>query len=145
MANRGQALTGKRRSTPKTTIVNADDSMKVMFKKVGNGHAFPFIWADEVTMAQGETEITVATGVKFHGYDLATYGNVTATPLSNPGGYVWVEKNTTTNTVKVVCSSAAGAGGVKYDVKIILGVDFDKTIVESWKCKGNTGSMPCLP
>jgi hypothetical protein len=145
MTQLGQALTGKRKSTPKITRIDGDDNMKAVYKQAGNNHAYPFIWADTVTLASGTTEITIAESVKFHGYDLATYGTITATPLSNPGGYFWIDKNTTTNVVKLVCSNAAGAGGVNFDVHFMLGDDLDKTTLEAWACRGNTGAMPNFP
>jgi len=93
-------------------------------------------------MVSGATEVVVASGIKFHGYDLATYGNVTATPLADPTGRVYVSKNTSTNVVKVVNTTAAGAGGIDYDVKFMLGVDPD---IESIYCRGNRGASQSLP
>ena len=137
----GQPLTGKRKSTPKITRILADDGSRMIYKKMGDNHGQPFLWADLVTMAAGDTEVVVASGITFHGMDVATYGNVTATPMANPGGYVWIDKNTTTNVVKIKCSAAAGSD-INYDVKVMLGND--PTIANLY-CRGFGGPMPALP
>lgn len=130
------------KSMPKICRINGDDNLKIIFRNLGNNHAYPFLWADKFTMVSGATEVVVASGIKFHSYDLATYGNVTVTPLADPVGRVYVNKNTSTNVVKVVNTTAAGAGGMDYDVKFMLGVD---PSIEDIYCRGNRGAAPSFP
>ena len=140
----GKAQTGSRSSTPKITKISADDNMKLMYKNMGNNHTVPFMWADSVTLVSGTTEIVVASGVKFHGWDLATSGNVTVTAVGDPGGYLYVDKNTVTNVVKVVTSSAPAADCV-IDVKYMMGDASTARYIEDMFCRGNTGASASLP
>ena len=57
MPQLGQALTGFRKSTPKVCKVMADDGDKLLYKFVGNNHAYPFIWAETVTHSGTATVI----------------------------------------------------------------------------------------
>lgn len=141
MAGLGQALTGKRASTPKVCRVMGDDNAKVIYKNMGNNHNYPVIWADTVTVVSGATQAVVCSGITFHGYDVATYGNVTASPKGNLG-YFYLTHDTVTNKVTFICSSAAGAGGTDVSVQVILGVDPD---MEAMYCRGNTGASQALP
>jgi len=136
----GQAQTGTRTSTPKIVKISGDDNLKVVYRNLGNNHNYPFMWADTVTMSG--TEVVVASGVKFHGMDLATYGNVTANATSNPGGYLWVTKDTAANVVKVHCS-ASYEGDV--DVKYMMGAASDSRYIEAIYCRGNNGAYQSLP
>jgi len=136
-----QALSGQRRSVPKACKLLADDRDKLVYRKAGNNHAYPFLWGDKFTMISGATEVVLASGVKFHGYDLATYANVTASPLGDPVGRWYIDKNTTTNVIKIVSTSAMTAD-VDWDVKFMLGVDPD---IEHIYCRGNRGAMPTYP
>jgi hypothetical protein len=141
MSGLGQAQTGSLKSTPKLTRINGDDNKKIVYRNLGNNHAYPFIWADTFTVAAGEKAVTVASGIKFHGYDLASYANVVATPLANPGGYFYISKNTTTNKIQIKTTAAPGAD-LDFDVQIMLGEDAD---VENLACRGTGSPMPSLP
>lgn len=136
-----QALSGTRRSIPKICRINGDDNMKMIFKNLGNNHAVPFLWGDSFTLVSGTTELVLASGIKFHGRDLASYGNVTASPMKDVGSRWWVEKDTIDNRVLIKSSSAA-VDAIPFDVKFMLGVDPD---MESLYCRGNTGAMPSYP
>ena len=141
-----QALSGTRKSVPKICRINGDDNLKVVYRNLGNNHAYPFVWADEFTMVSGTAEIVIASGIKFHGYDLATYGNVTASPLSDPEARWYIDKNTTTNVIKIKSTASLSAGDVKFDVKFMIGADFATgTDVGSIYCRGNRGAAPCYP
>ncbi len=125
MADLGQAQVGHSpglRSTPKLTRINGDDNLKVIWKNMGNNHAYPLIWGSEHTVASGITSVTLASGVKFHGMDLATYANVQATPNWDCGRF-YVSKNTGTNVLTLTCTTAgANDGSSRFDVKYMLGV-----------------------
>ncbi len=127
-----QALSGSRRSIPKICRINGDDNTKMIYKNLGNNHAVPFLWSDSFTMVSGTDEIVIASGIKFHGYDLATYGSFTVSPMSDVGYRWWIDKNTTTNVVSIKSSSNAGAD-IGFDVMFMLGVDPD---LESLNCRG---------
>jgi hypothetical protein len=131
--------TGSLKSIPKLTKINGDDSAKAIYRNLGNNHAYPFMWASEV-MISG-TELVVASGIKWHGFDLATYANVTITPLADPGANrLWVEKNTSTNVIKI--KSSASQNNLKIDVKFMLGEELE---IVGLYCRGNTGAAPSLP
>lgn len=136
-----QALSGQRRSMPKVCRILADDRDKLVYRKAGNNHAHPFLWGDSFTMVSGATEVVLASGISFHGYALATSANVTASPMGDPVGRWYIDKNTTANVIKIVATSAMTAD-VDWDVKFMLGVDPD---IESIYCRGNRGAMPSYP
>lgn len=133
--------TGSLKSIPKLTKINGDDNAKAIYRNLGNNHAYPLMWANEVTMVSGTQEVVVASGIKWHGLALANYANVTVTPLRNPGGYIWVDKDTVTNVIKIK-SSAANATNLVMDVKFMLGTELE---IVGLNCRGNTGATPSLP
>lgn len=131
--------TGELKSIPKLTKINGDDSAKAIYRNSGNNHSYPLMWASEVTISG--TEVVVASGIKWHGFDLATYANVTITPLGDPGANrLWVDKNTSTNVIKI--KSSASQSNLHIDVKFMLG---DELEIVGLYCRGNTGAAPSLP
>ena len=131
--------TGELKSIPKLTNINGDDSAKAIYRNSGNNHSYPLMWASEVTISG--TEVVVASGIKWHGFDLATYANVTITPLGDPGANrLWVDKNTSTNVIKI--KSSASQSNLHIDVKFMLG---DELEIVGLYCRGNTGAAPSLP
>lgn len=93
------------KSTPKFTKINADDVKKVVYKNMGNNHSYPLIWGTEATVAAGATSVVIASGIKYHGYNLADYATVVATPKGNLG-YCYTTANTTNNTITFNCQTA---------------------------------------
>ena len=121
MADLGQAQVGLLRSTPKLTRINGDDNLKVNWKNMGNNHTYPLLWGSNHVVASGITTTTLASGVKFHGMDLATYGNVQITPNWSCGDW-YITKDTTANTVTFTCVTAgADAGTSSVDARYMLG------------------------
>lgn len=131
---------GSLKSTPKLTKINGDDDKKVIYRNLGNNHAYPFIWATTVTMASGTTEVAVASGIKWHGYELATNASVVATPKGAIGDY-YTTADTVANTITLTCTSAPAAD-VDVDLMFMLGNDM---VVEGLACRGNTGATQSLP
>lgn len=140
MPQLGQAQTGALKSTPKLTKINGDDNVKVIYRNLGNNHAYPFVWATEATIS-GTGEVVVASGIKWHGYDLASYASVVVTPLSAPVGILYVDKDTDNNIIKVK-STNAESSGVTVDIMWMLGGEFT---AEGLYCRGNTGATQSLP
>jgi len=136
-----QALSGARKSIPKICRINGDDNLKIIYKNLGNNHAVPFLWSDSFTLASGTQELVIASGIKFHGSELADHGNVTASPMSDVGSRWWVEKDTTDNRI-LIKSSASVSDDVDFDVKFMVGVDPD---IENIYCRGNRGVTPSYP
>lgn len=132
----GQAQTGRRKSTPKSANMKADDSRKIVWKNVGNNHNYPMIWGDTVTMSG--TEVVVASGVEFHGMDLATYGNITVTPRSEVTTPIYVTRDTVENVVKIESTASVTAD---FDVQFMLGANADARYIESYVCRGNRGAV----
>jgi hypothetical protein len=125
MTQLGQAQVGHTpvglRSTPKLTRINGDDNLKVIWRNMGNNHAHPFVWSQTFTMASGIDTMTLVSGVKFHGMELATYANVSVTPCYNAGAF-YITKDTAANTISLTCVSAgADDGSSSVDVKFMLG------------------------
>jgi hypothetical protein len=131
---------GTLKSTPKLTKINGDDHSKVIFRNMGNNHAYPFVWASTATVTSGTQTVVVASGIKWHGYDLATYASVVATPKGDLG-YCYTTANTTANTITLNCSSAA-SGDIDVALMWMLGGDLE---AEGLACRGNTGAAPNLP
>lgn len=124
---------GTLKSTPKITRINGDDVMPMVYRNMGNNHAYPFIFAGSVTVT-GSEMVTVMSGVKFHGMPAADYclvtvgGTVTAT----------VQKDSALNTVGVT-PSASGT----VDYMIMVGdSNYD---ISAIACRGNTGAAQSLP
>ena len=132
---------GTLKSTPKLTRINGDDALAMIYRNMGNNHAYPFIWSETVTVASGESEVTVLSGVSFHGMDAATYCNVGAYPLQDPGGTFWAEKDTVNNVIKVKLANPAG-DTMYFDVFVMVGMDPN---VAAIACRGNTGAAQSLP
>ena len=143
-----QAQTGKMRSTPKLTTIKGDDDKCLVYRNMGNNHAYPFIWSDKIT--HSGTSTLVASGIKFHGLELATDGHITATPTSTSvsgaitvsgttDGY-WIDKDVAYNMVSI--KSTASMDNVCFDVMFMLGADAD---VSTLYCRGNTGASQSLP
>lgn len=135
----GQAQTGQVRSIPKAANMKASDSKKIVFKNMGNNHSYPMMWTDMVDM-DGVSEVVVASGITFHGMDLASYAAVIVTPQFDGGeslGFT-VVKDTGLNTVTVK-SSAPGSGEVA--VQFTLGGNAAEGFIEDFACRANTGAV----
>ncbi len=131
---------GTLKSMPKLTRINGDDNDKVIFRNMGNNHAYPFVWATSVTVASGTTTATVASGIKWHGYDLATYASVLATPKGDLGAF-YTTADTATNVITLTCATTA-ADDIDVAFMFMLGGDFE---AEGLYCRGNDGATQSLP
>jgi hypothetical protein len=132
---------GKLKSTPKMVRINGDDDKKAIYRNMGNNHAYPLLWATTATMTHGETAMVVASGIKWHGYDLATYGTVVATP--NWATTCFVTKDADTNVVTLnVGTATTTSGSDKVDMIFMLGTDLE---AYGLYCRGNEGVTPSLP
>ena len=129
------------KSTPKLTRINGDDALALIYRNMGNNHAYPFVWSETVTMVSGTDEVTVISGVKFHGMAAATYCNAVATPLADPVDDFWIEKDTGVNTIKIKVGTTLSSA-VSFDVIVMVGVDPD---VSTIACRGNRGAAQSLP
>lgn len=141
MADIGQGQTGSLRSTPKLLNTKASDRYALMFKNYGNNHNAPLFWSSTATIASGDTEVTVVSGVKFYDMDLATYASVTATPTSDPGASFWVEKDVVNNEVKIVVGSAV-SGDVVFNVQTMLGACVD---ISAYSTRGSGSPQQSYP
>lgn len=133
---------GTLKSTPKLTKINGDDHTKVIYRNMGNNHAYPFIWASTATIDIGETEVVVASGITWHGYDLATYASVVATPEYDAGN-MYITKDAVANTITLTVETAPTVSGSDSVALIfMLGGDL---VAEGLYCRGNTGASQNLP
>lgn len=140
MPQLGNYQTGSLKSTPKLTKINGDDDVKVIWKNMGNNHAYPFVWAVSATVASGISTVTLVSGVKFHGLDLATYANVTVTPCYNAGAF-YITKDTTANTITcTVATAGADDGSSRLDVKYMLAAE--DVAIAGMNCDGMWSGMP---
>jgi len=123
------------KSMPKLTRINGDDYMPLVYRNMGNNHAYPFIWAQTLTFS-GVGTMTLISGAKFHGmpaseYCMVTVGGTTGTaPI--------VAKDTSLNMITVE-SSAAGS----VDVMVMVG--YPNPDIANIACRGNTGAAQMLP
>jgi hypothetical protein len=140
MAQLNQGMTGTLKSVPKLTRINGDDNLKVIYRNMGNNHAYPFVWASTHAIVGG-ADTVVASGVKFHGYDLASYASTTLTVTSGTqDGYVYIAKDTTLNTITV---KSTGSNSIEVDIQWMLGED---PVISGIYCRGNDSpTMPALP
>jgi hypothetical protein len=140
MPQLGQGQTGKLKSMPKLTRINGDDYSKVIYRNLGNNHAYPFVWGSNAVMVSGTTEVTVASGIKWHSFDLASYATVIATPEGELG-YLTVEKDKVNNVIKIK-SSAAASGDTNINMMFMLGAEMEVTGFNSPGDYGATQSLP---
>jgi hypothetical protein len=126
------------KSTPKLTKINGDDDKALIYRNLGNNHAYPFVFAANVTVASG-TGTVVASGIEWHGFKLASSSFITATPTANPDGYVYIDKDTVNNIVTV---KSTGAGDVNVDVMFMVG---NEPSIATICSRGNTGATQSLP
>ena len=138
------------KSIHKLVRVNADDSKALVVKNLGNGRRVPLLWATEVTMASGTTEIVVASGVSFSAFDVSgakTFVTAAYTVVSGVTyqtdlvGTVYMEKNTTDNTLTLKTTTASGISDQDtiFDVLIFLGDNATYTSSSSnmlWRSSG---------
>lgn len=140
---------GNRKSIPKLTRVNADDSRALLYRNLGNGRRLPLLWATTVTMTSGTDQVVVASNIEFHGFKLCD-GKVEITPIvsgtssaeyadTNILGKTYVVKNTTDN--QIIIKSTAPVSPVAgteccFDVYIYFGTSTDFNSTDSnqiWK------------
>lgn len=134
-----QAQTGTLSSTPKLTNIKGDDNKALVYRNLGNNHAYPFLWAETVTMS-GTEHLLMASGTKFHGMSM-TSAKVQVTPIEDTGAVqIWVEKDTSADTVKI--KSSASISNIDFDVLYMLGTDAD---ISAIYCRGNHGATQSLP
>jgi hypothetical protein len=125
---------GLLKSMPKLTKINGDDVMSLVYRNMGNNHAYPFMWAETVTFSGAGTK-TLVSGVKFHGMKAADYCRVAVSGPSGSNPYV--TKDSGANTITIT-SSAAGS----VDVIVMVGTNPNVTEIA---CRGNTGAQQMLP
>lgn len=125
---------GTLRSIPKITRINGDDRYPVVYRNMGNNHAYPFIFAGQIS--GGADTYTVMSGVKLHGMEVASYSMVTVGGTVGTAPYV--TKDTAANTVSI---TTAASGTVDYMVMVGL-TDYS---AGSEDCRGNTGAVQSLP
>jgi len=139
----GQAQTGSLRSTPKQLKVTGSDISDVLFKCMGNNHYVPFMWSSTATLSGSETEVVIASGTKFYNMELASYATITATPTSNPGGNFWVDKDVSSNVIKLISSTAPGGSDtVDFDLHFSLGASID---ISELNTRGTGAPAPSYP
>ena len=139
-----QALGGFRKSIPKLTRVNADDSKALLVRNLGNGRKVPLLWATTVTMTSGTQQVIVASDIAFHGFNICE-AKVEITPIvsgtgdttypdTNILGKVYVVKNATDNQIiiksTVPVSPVAGTECC-FDVYVYFGDSTDFNSADS--------------
>lgn len=140
MPSLGQAQVGTLKSTPKLTKISGDDNTALIYRNLGNNHAYPFVFAVNVTVVSG-ADTVVASGIKWHGFELAADSFITATPDGDlgAGGRMYVVKDTVNNIVTIRTTSTNSVG---VDVIFMVGNEPD---IASICSRGNTGAAQSLP
>jgi hypothetical protein len=127
---------GKLRSVPKLTKINGDDDLSLIYRNMGNNHAYPFVWAETMTFSGSGGTKTLLSGVKFHGMKAADYCKISL-GAGATGMNPYFTKNSGANTITIT-SSAAGS----VDIIVMVGANPD---VKEIACRGNTGAYQSLP
>ena len=137
MPQLGNYQVGSLKSIPKLTRINGDDDKKAIYRNVGN--AYPMLWSEVVTHSGTET-VLIASGTKFHGYDLVSYVSTNVTPMADPGAVrYWVDRNADGN---VYIKSSASMSNVDFTVTYMVGNDFDYSV---YNCSGRGNPAQSLP
>lgn len=132
---------GKLKSTPKIVRINGDDDKKAVYRNMGNNHAYPFMWASTATLPLSSSSMVLASGIKWHGYDLASYSTIVATP--NWSTTCYITKDTDLNTVTLHVGTAPTVSGSNVvDLMFMLGNDLE---IDGLYCRGNLGETQSLP
>ena len=126
---------GALRSMPKLTRINGDDYLPLIYRNMGNNHAYPFIWAETLTFSGAGTQ-TLVSGVKFHGMAAADYAMVTVGGTQNTNPYFTKDS---ANNIITVGSAASGT----VDVMVMIG--YPTPDIAALACRGNTGAAQSLP
>ncbi len=73
-----QGQTGLLKSTPKLTRINGDDALALIYRNMGNNHAYPFVWSETITVASAGVvgAETVPVGAENSTYNGGTTGIV---------------------------------------------------------------------
>jgi len=125
-----QAMTGKRKSSPKVVRVNADDSWAVLYRNLGNGRRLPYLWGTSVTLASGTTSVVVSSGVSFSDHDVSSaIVMVTPTNADSAAKEYYISKDTSSNKVTLTVDS--NTTSLAYDVYLMLGVGHDFVSTDS--------------
>jgi len=124
---------GTLKSMPKLTRINGDDFLPLVYRNMGNNHAYPFIWAQSIESDAGT--VTVLSGVKFHGMKAADYCMVTVGGTQNTAPYV--TKDSAANTIEV---TLAASGTV--DIMVMVG--YPTPDISAISCRGNTDARQML-
>jgi len=142
-----QALTGSRKSTPKLTRVNADDSRALLYRNLGNGRRLPLLLATTVSLVSGTQQVVVASDIAFHGFNICEakveitpiVSGTGATDFPDPNilGNVYVVKNATDNQL-IIKSTVEMIPDVvcNFDVYVYFGTSTDFNAADSnqiWK------------
>lgn len=125
---------GKLKSIPKLTRINGDDALAIVYRNMGNNHAYPFVFGMSINGDAGT--YTVMSGIKFHGMAAADYCLVTVAGTASTAPYV--TKDSAANTISVT-TAASGT------VDLICMVGLSDYSLESIACRGNTGARQMLP
>lgn len=132
----GGVAGGALKSMPKLTRINGDDFLPLVYRNMGNNHAYPFVWAQTLDFSADPGTITLLSGVKFHGMNAADYCMVTVGGTENAGAYV--TKDTGLNLITVTAAS-----GSAVDVMVMVG--YPTPDIAAIACRGNTGASQMLP
>jgi len=142
-----QALGGIRKSIPKLTRVNADDSRALLYRNLGNGRRLPLLLATTVSLVSGTQQVIVASDIAFHGFNICEakveitpiVSGTGATEFPDPNilGNVYVVKNATDNQL-IIKSTVEMIPDVtcNFDVYIYFGTSTDFNAADSnqiWK------------
>jgi hypothetical protein len=126
----GQAQVGTLKSTPKLTRINGDDNLAVIWRNMGNNHAYPFVYGLNVTLTSG-TDVVIASGISYHGNAMAESTFLTLAVVSGTAdGYVYAEKDKTNNVITI---KSTGSNSVEVDVLVMVG---EEPEIDGIYCRG---------
>lgn len=95
-----------KKSVPNMVDMRANAKKALIMKDMGNGHMRPYIWGTSVTVASGETQALIASGILGGVYvDECVYSPC----VVNDSTLCYISKDSTEHTVKVTMASAPSA------------------------------------
>jgi hypothetical protein len=87
--------------------------------------------------------MTLVSGVKFHGMELASYANVQVTPGFSSGDF-YITKDTSANTIDLTWATAVD-GTNKFDVTFLLGASdpvIEGIYCSTWSSSNIRANLP---
>ena len=123
-----------KKPTPNMVDMHANPKKSLIMKDMGNGHMRPYLWGTSVTVASGETQALVASGI-LAGTNVED--GVYSPCMINDTTACYISKDCVEHTVKLTMASPA-SDDVEVDVFVFMSA---AASVDVGDYKGNRGYL----